>query len=64
MRKMKRLSIGIPTYNQGDYLEDTILSILNQTEKPYEIICSNNHSTDNTSYILEKYKDIITIGSS
>ena len=57
----KKLSIGIPTYNQGDYLEDTILSILNQTEKPYEILISNNHSTDNTSYILEKYKNIITI---
>lgn len=58
---MKKLSIGIPTYNQGDYLEDTILSILNQTEKPYEIIVSNNHSTDNTSIILNKYSDFIKI---
>jgi len=56
-----RLSIGIPTFNQGDTIEETILSILNQTEPVYEIVVSENHCTDNTNEILDKYKDKIKI---
>lgn len=56
-----KISIGIPTYNQGKYIEETILSCLNQTIKPYEIVVSNNHCTDETDSILEKYKDKIKI---
>lgn len=56
------LSIGIPTFNQGEYLEQTILSVLNQTVKPYEIVVSNNYSTDGiTDEVLKKYKDDIKI---
>lgn len=61
MYKNIRLSIGIPTYNQSDYLEQTIKSLLAQTVDPYEIVVSNNFSTDNTSQILDKYKDKIKI---
>jgi glycosyltransferase involved in cell wall biosynthesis len=57
-----KLSIGIPTYNQGEYLEIAILSVLNQTVKPYEFIVCNNHSTDGlTELILAKYSDKIKI---
>lgn len=56
-----KISIGIPTYNQGKYIEETILSCLNQTIKPYEIVVSNNHCTDETDSILEKYKNKIKI---
>ena len=49
-----KISIGIPTYNQGRYIEETILSCINQTVKPYEIVVSNNHCTDETDKILEK----------
>ncbi len=53
-----KLSIGIPTYNQGIYLEKAIVSILNQTEQPFEFIICNNHSTDGlTDEILLKYKN-------
>lgn len=52
-----KLSIGIPTYNQGIYLEKTIRSILDQKVQPYEIVISNNHSNDGTTEeVLEKYK--------
>jgi len=52
------LSIGIPTYNQGQFLQETIDSILNQTILPDEIVISNNHSTDIlTNQILDKYKE-------
>lgn len=57
-----KLSIGIPTFNQGEYLEKTILSALNQTVKPYEIVVSNNHCNDAlTDDILNKYKNKIKI---
>jgi glycosyltransferase involved in cell wall biosynthesis len=50
-----RLSVGIPTYNQGDYLEQTILSLLNQTRPPDEIVISDHYSTDQTPEIIKKY---------
>ena len=53
MKSRIRVSIGIPTYNQAEYLEETILSVLNQTVPAYEIVVSNNHSTDDTEKILE-----------
>ena len=56
-----KLSIGIPTYNQAEYIEKAILSALNQTEPAYEVVVSNNHSTDSTAEVLEKYKDKIRI---
>ena len=59
MKSRIRVSIGIPTYNQAEYLEETILSVLNQTVPAYEIVVCNNHSTDDTEKILEKYSDVI-----
>lgn len=56
------LSIGIPTYNQGEYLEQTILSVLNQTILPFEFVICNNYSTDGkTDEVLNKYKDQVRI---
>lgn len=52
MKSRVKISIGIPTYNQAEYLEETILSVLNQTVAAYEIVVSNNHSTDDTEKIL------------
>ena len=50
------LSIGIPTYNQGIYLQETINSILRQTVLPDEIVISNNFSDDDlTEKILGQY---------
>lgn len=59
--KKVKLSIGIPTYNQGNTIEATILSILNQTEDVYEIVVSNNHCTDNTAEVLAKFGDKIKV---
>jgi len=48
-------SVGIPTFNQADFLEETILSLLNQTQPPDEIVISDHYSTDHTPDIIEKY---------
>lgn len=48
-------SVGIPAFNQGEYLEETINSLLDQTRTPDEIFISDHYSTDNTPEIIEKY---------
>ena len=55
MAKSLTFSVGIPTYNQAEFLEETILSLLNQTRPPDEIVISDHHSTDRTPEIIEKY---------
>lgn len=51
-----KISVVMTTYNGEKYLEQQILSILNQTLKPVEIIVCDDRSTDNTVAILEKYQ--------
>jgi glycosyltransferase involved in cell wall biosynthesis len=55
MGKPLTFSVGIPTFNQADFLEETVLSLLNQTRPPDEIIISDHFSTDHTPDIIAKY---------
>ncbi|MGV8141869.1 MAG: glycosyltransferase family 2 protein [Candidatus Woesearchaeota archaeon] len=48
-------SILIPTYNREKYLMDALDSVLSQTYKDYEIVVSDNHSTDDTLNVLKRY---------
>jgi glycosyltransferase involved in cell wall biosynthesis len=50
-------SIIIPNYNHEEYLEDRILSILNQTYNNFEIILLDDNSNDNSKAIIHKYKN-------
>ncbi len=49
------ISVIIPVYNAGNFLEYTLEAIKNQTFKNFEVICVNDGSTDNSQEILEKY---------
>lgn len=51
------ISVVIPVYNGENYIDKCLTNILNQTYKNLEILIINDGSTDNTSKILEKYKD-------
>lgn len=50
-------SILIANYNNGRYLQEAIDSVLAQTYANWEVILVDDHSTDNSSEIYEKYKD-------
>jgi len=56
-----RFSLVIPTYNGSQYIEECILSGLNQTRSFDEVIISDDNSSDDTLSICDKYKDRITI---
>ena len=50
-----RVSIGMPLYNSEKYLEETLDSILAQTYSDFELIISDNASTDHTQQICREY---------
>lgn len=52
---MPLISIGLPVYNGEVYLKEAIDSILAQTFKDFELIISDNASTDSTDEICRSY---------
>lgn len=55
-----KISIVIPAYNADKYLEECLLSVMNQTVKPDEIIVVDDCSTDSTAHIAEKYAQVFS----
>jgi glycosyltransferase involved in cell wall biosynthesis len=52
---MKFVSIGMPVYNEEQFIEQAIDSVLNQDYKNFELIISDNGSTDKTKLICLEY---------
>lgn len=52
---MPAISIGMPVHNGEAYLRETLASILAQTFDNFEVIVSDNASTDATATIVEKF---------
>lgn len=55
---MIKLSIIVPVYNTGNYLEKCLSSIIKQSFKDIEIIIINDCSNDNSLEIIKKYLSI------
>nr|WP_305909921.1 glycosyltransferase [Methylomarinum sp. Ch1-1]MDP4522860.1 glycosyltransferase [Methylomarinum sp. Ch1-1] len=54
------VTIVTPTYNQAEYLAETIESILAQTYPNIEYIVINDGSTDHTEEVLNLYRERVT----
>ena len=57
---MLKISVIIPSYNQGKFLEETILSVLGQEYPLLELLIIDGGSKDNSVSIIKKYEDKIT----
>ena len=57
MENIKFVSVIIPNYNHAPYLDERIQSVLNQTYQNFELIILDDHSTDNSVEVINKYKD-------
>jgi len=57
---LPRISVVIPSFNQGQYIEDTLTSILDQGYPDVEILVCDGGSTDTTVAILKKYERQLT----
>ncbi len=51
-----RFSILLPVYNGAAYVGDCVNSIVQQAFDDYELLISNDHSTDNTAEILTRFE--------
>jgi len=57
MSENTKISVIMPSLNVGEYIEECILSVINQTLEEIEIICIDSGSTDGTLDTLEKYAE-------
>ena len=54
-RKIPRVSIGLPVFNGEVHLKNALDALLNQTFSDFELIISDNASSDKTKEICEQY---------
>lgn len=59
MTKIPKISIITPSFNQDKYIEETILSVINQDYANIEYIIIDGASTDKSVEIIKKYEKSI-----
>ena len=51
------ITIAIPTFNRAELLKDCVATALAQTYEDFELLVSDNASTDETAKVLSEFKD-------
>ena len=52
-----KISILMPTYNDAHHIASSIESVINQSYKFWELLIMNDGSNDNTSEIINSFRD-------
>lgn len=55
---MPKISVIIPIYNVGKYLEQCLKSLVNQTFQDFEILCIIDGTTDNSLLVAKKFENL------
>jgi len=53
----KLLSVIVPVYNAGEWVSETLDSLLGQTYQNLEVLCVDDGSSDNSAEIIRKYQN-------
>ncbi len=58
---MQTLSIALCTYNGARFLREQLQSLANQTLLPFEVLITDDCSTDNTFDIIQEFSNVLNI---
>jgi glycosyltransferase involved in cell wall biosynthesis len=58
MSRLPRLTVGLPVYNGQNYISDSLDALLGQSYEDFELLISDNASTDGTADICRTYEKL------